>query len=300
MKRYRQTLDELISLLSPVDTTWMDDHSVAVVTSFAELPLKKKYSRNDINNVLNSDFDVGTTMIRLVLGMSKDEFKLHMTEHLEGPGGSGVTRFRKENDSFLDALDALGLRDSLAVLVNRPVDWRDILTERLRYGRGSAIKGQKRGRGLEDTTEEIVTEVFGSTGFDTRCRFVGATGKETEKTDFAIPNKNDPRILIECKAYGATGSKQTDVLGDIERIVIQKRDDTQLLLVTDGMTWTLRMNDMRKLIEWQNKGKIARIYTQLMATDLENDLRATQKGPFVGLTVRRALRFVELFRFFAL
>lgn len=101
--------------------------------------------------------------------------------------------------------------------------------------------------------------MFGENGFDTRCRFVGSSGLETEKTDFAIPNKDDPRILIECKAYGATGSKQTDVLGDIERIVLQKRPDTQLLLVTDGMTWTLRMNDLRKLIDWQNTGKITRI-----------------------------------------
>ena len=62
-----------------------------------------------------------------------------------------MTRFRSQNDAFLDALDALALRETLASLVNRPVDWKDLLTERLRYGRGSAIKGQKRGRGLEDS-----------------------------------------------------------------------------------------------------------------------------------------------------
>lgn len=272
MKRYRQTLEELISLLSPVDTTWMDNHSAAVVTMLADLPVRDDYTRDDVNALLDADFDVGITMLRLVLGMSKDEFQLHMTEHLDGPGGSGVTRFRKQNTAFLDALDRLGIREALSGLVNRPVDWKDILTERLRFGRGSAIKGQKRGRGLEDTIEKIVKDVFGEDGFDTRCRFVGSSGLETEKADFAIPNKSDPRILIECKAYGATGSKQTDVLGDIERIVLQKRPDTQLLLVTDGMTWTLRMNDLRKLIDWQNTGKITRIYTQRMATDLEEDL----------------------------
>ncbi len=273
MKRYRQTLGELVSLLSPVDTTWMDDHSAAVVTAITNLPIKETYSRDDLNAILADQFDVGITMIRLVLGMSKDEFQLHMTEYLTGPGGSGVTRFRRQNNEFLEALEALGLREALAGLVNRPVDWKDILTERLRFGRGSAIKGQKRGRGLEDAIEEIVKDVFGEQGFDTRCRFMGSSGVETEKTDFAIPNKIDPRILIECKAYGATGSKQTDILGDIEHIVVQKRPDTQLLLVTDGMTWTLRMNDLRKLIEWQNTGKITRIYTQRMATDLEEDLR---------------------------
>lgn len=116
MKRYRQTLEEVISLLSPVDTTWMDDHSAAVVTTIAELPIKDGYTRDDINNLLAAEFNVGITMIRLVLGMSKDEFQLHMTEHLDGPGGSGVTRFRNENDAFLDALDTLGLRESLSGL----------------------------------------------------------------------------------------------------------------------------------------------------------------------------------------
>ena len=75
--------------------------------------------------------------------------------------------------------------------------------------------------------------------YDARCRFTGATGISTEKTDFAIPSKDDPGILIEAKAYGATGSKQTDVLGDITRIVNEKRDDTQFLLVTDGITFVI-------------------------------------------------------------
>jgi len=272
MKRHRQTLDEVISLLSPVDTTWMDEHSVAVVAAITDLPIKDDYTRDDINTLLQTNFDIGITLIRLVLGLSKDEFQLHMKRQLDGPGGSGVTRFRRENSKFFDAIDDLGVRPALSGLVHRPVDWRDILTERLRYGRGSAIKGQKRGRGLEDTVERIVVEVFGKNGFDTRCRFVGPNGRETEKADFAIPNKDDPRILIECKAYGATGSKQTDVLGDIERIVLQKRPDTHLLFVTDGMTWTLRMNDLRKLVDWQNTGKITRIYTQQMAVNLESDL----------------------------
>ena len=33
------------------------------------------------------------------------------------------------------------------------------------------------------------------------------------------------------------------------------------------------MNDLRKLIDWQNTGKISRIYTRQMATNLEEDLR---------------------------
>ena len=94
----------------------------------------------------------------------------------------------------------------------------------------------------------------------------------TGKTDFAIPSATDPAILIEVKAYGATGSKQTDVLGDIARIVEQKRHDTHFILVTDGVTWKQRSNDLKKLIALQNEGRILKIYTKSMALDLKEDL----------------------------
>ena len=226
---------------------------------------------------MKADFEVAFTTIRLVLGLAKDEYVIRLKSCLDGTGGIGVNRFRREPDAYLDAIESLGILTSLTDLVNRPFDWRDILTERLRFGRGSAIKGQKRGRALEDATEEIIVRVFGPGNYDTRCRFVGATGEGTEKADFAIPSKEDPRILIECKGYGSTGSKQTDVLGDIERVVSKKRSDTHLLLVADGLSWKERMNDLRRLVGWQNTGKITRIYTQSMAKDLERDLEQLKR-----------------------
>ena len=57
------------------------------------------------------------------------------------------------------------------------------------------------------------------------------------KCDFAIPACRNPRILIEAKGYGATGSKMTDVIGDIKAIINTKRADTAFLLFTDGVTW---------------------------------------------------------------
>ena len=120
-------------------------------------------------------------------------------------------------------------------------------------------------------------QIFGKGQYDARCQFVGATGASTEKADFAIPSKDDPGILIEAKAYGATGSKQTDVLGDITHIVNNKRDDTHFLLVTDGITWRKRINDLRKLVALQKQGKITRIYTQSMADQLKADLKQLKK-----------------------
>ena len=144
------------------------------------------------------------------------------------------------------------------------------LIERLKTGRGSAIKGQSRGRALENTVESIVLSVFGGGCYDVRCRFLGAREKHG-KSRFAVPSKNDPRILIEAKAY-ANRRKQTDILGDIPRIIAKKRHDTNFLLVVDGVTWKMRLNDLRRMIRYQNEGQILRIYTQSMAEDLRSDL----------------------------
>jgi hypothetical protein len=62
---------------------------------------------------------------------------------------------------------------------------------------------------------------------------------------------------------------QTNVLGDISRIVNEKRHDTHFLLVTDGITWRGRTSDLGKLVALQTAG----IYTQSMAEQLEVDLR---------------------------
>ncbi|NNJ27456.1 DpnII family type II restriction endonuclease [Alienimonas chondri] len=277
MKRYRQTLKEVVAELSAIETTWIDDHSAAVLSAIGRISVRDTYSREHVSALFSADFKAAQTVVRLVLGMSRDEFTVALKDRLGSVGGVGVLRFNKDREAYLDALDDLSIRPALGGLVNRPVDWKDILEERLRFGRGSAIKGQNRGRSLEDAIESIVSNVFGAGSYETRCRFVGANGTETEKADFAIPSKDDPRILIECKGYGATGSKQTDVLGDIERIAARKRSDTHLLLVADGVSWKERLNDLRKLIAWQNEGKISRIYTQMMAVDLESDLRDLKK-----------------------
>jgi DpnII restriction endonuclease len=275
LKRYRQTVDELLDALSAIQASWRDKHSEAVIRLIDSIPDRRRYSAGDIGTILDRDFAAGLTAIRLILDRSKHEFAAELQAKL-GSGGAGVTRYRQDAERFVSALVALGTLDCLGQVANAPVTWRGVLIERLKAGRGSAIKGQARGRFLEDFTEQIVRDVFGE-AYDARCRFVGAGGTSTEKTDFAIPSKQDARILIEVKAYGATGSKQTDILGDIRRIVEEKRHDTHLLLVTDGTTWKARVNDLRKLVEMQNKGLIARIYTHNMKEALRHDLRQLRR-----------------------
>ena len=275
MIRYRQTFEEIINSLIPIEATWLDSHAEKTIQLMQQIPQKSAYEPNDVKRLLDQDFDTASTLIRLFMDQSKDEFTIALKEAFEdSPAriGVGINRYRCDKDAYVKQLVHMGLLDRMTTAVNRPLIWSDVLVERLKGGRGSAIKGQSRGRGLEDFVETILRSVFEVDKIGVRGSFVGAKGTGNAKADFAIPSMDDPVILIETKAYGATGSKQSDVLGDVAKILEEKRHDTIFMLVTDGVTWKERANDLRKLIRLQNEGKIQRIYTKSMAAELRDDL----------------------------
>lgn len=271
MRRVTQTFEDIFNSLAVVEADWMDSHAEDVIRLLKSIPADRKASAATVSDLLAADFATAISAIRLFLDCSKDEFQMSM-KSLLGAGGIGVKRFQADPDAFVAALEKLSLSKKINEVLGRELHWSDVLVERLKGGRGSAIKGQQRGRRLEDFVEKLVQSVFGIKGYDSRCRFLGASKLSTEKADFAIPGSQDPHILIEVKAYGATGSKQTDVLGDISRIVEQKRNDTVFFLFTDGISWRERPNDLRKLIELQNRGSIQKIYTMSMSGEFETDL----------------------------
>ena len=276
-----QTLDEIERNLSPLNVEWMDEAAAEAMALLAELPAKESYDRQDVASMLDQGFERGILCARLFLMLSKDNMTIELNRALgkskiKGVTGIGVKRYKAEREKFLDAFDRLGLPGLMTTTINYQPIWSDILLERLRSGRGSAIQGQKRGRGLEDFAEALVKETFGS-AYEKRCTFTGADAK-TAKCDIAVPDKGRPRIVIEVKGYNATGSKMTDIIGDLDAIIDAKRHDTTLLFVTDGSTWTARRSDLRKIIERQNQGKIARVYTMKMADAFLADLRSLKES----------------------
>ncbi len=272
MQRHRQTKDELILKLGEVSTDWKDEFAQTFVDCLTDFNVGDSVTINDLKSLLEINFDAGITLFRLVLEQSKDEF----TETLkalfyDNESGHGKTTFKKDPDKYVGTLDNYGLLESLNRLMSRNYTWKEVVQERLKMGRGSAIKGQKRGKNLEDFVETLVRLVFDK--FEIRKSFIGANGLSTAKADFCIPSTEHPSIVIEVKAYGATGSKQSDVIGDVQKIIKEKRSDTYFFLVTDGVTWMARMRDFERLIEYQNLGDIYRIYTQQMRDDLLSDLK---------------------------
>lgn len=278
MQRHKQTKDELILKLGEVLTDWKDEFAQTFITYLADFNSAGTVTVDDLKKLLEKNFDAGITLFRLVLEQSKDEF----TETLKAlfydfEDGHGKKSFKKNPNQYVLNLEGYGLLESLNKLMSRDYTWKEVVQERLKLGRGSAIKGQKRGKNLEDFVEKLVQLVFDD--FDIRKSFIGANGLSTAKADFCIPSTQHPSIVIEVKAYGATGSKQSDVIGDVRKIVDEKRSDTYFFLVTDGVTWTARMRDFERLIEFQNLGDIYRIYTQQMREELLSDLKQIKAEP---------------------
>ena len=274
MRVYDQTVDEVVDSLSPLAVEWMDETAASAIARLTAIPKKAEYTRDDVAQLLDTEFEEGILCARLFLALSKDTMETELRSALGS--GIGTKRFQTHREAYLDALDALGLPAAMAQTINYEPVWSDILVERLRSGRGSAIQGQKRGRGLEDFVEALVKDVFGENAYETRCTFTGVGGK-TAKCDVAIPDRTRPRIIIEVKGYGATGSKMTDIIGDLDAIIDAKRHDSTLLFVTDGMTWKARLSDLKKIVQRQNDGKIARIYTTGMREQFADELKSLRQ-----------------------
>ncbi|MFP4152468.1 MAG: DpnII family type II restriction endonuclease [Alkalispirochaeta sp.] len=274
MKKVIQEPEELLGSLSILETDWKDEFTRRVLLVLENIGDDPTIDHQRLIDLLEQDFEAATTIIRLFLEMSKDEYigVLRGLFKDSGDGSSGRKRFLEDPEQYVKTLDHLLIRQRISETVSRHYTWRDIIAERFKGGRGSAIKGQKRGRDLEDFVEKIVRDIFPA--YSIRGRFSGLNGLSTEKADFAIPSNEDPQIIIEVKGYGATGSKQTDVIGDINRIIHEKRHDTVFLLFTDGISWRARKSDFRKLVEFQNRGYIYRIYTKSMIEAFREDLIA--------------------------
>ncbi len=143
MRRYRQTLDEILGRLSPVDTSWRDAHADAVIQRLQQIPKKDIYTRDDLLKLLDTEhagqgvtpkehFEAGLTAIRLFLDLSQDEFKGQLRERLGGT--LGINRAKRDLEGVCAVLEEMQILRQMASTINKPVGWSDLLTERLKIG----------------------------------------------------------------------------------------------------------------------------------------------------------------------
>jgi hypothetical protein len=256
---------------------WMDDQAVALMDevhrSIRRLrKLKKTLVAEDIEVMLR-DNGMFLDVCRLFLGKGQESVAHLLSEKLNirGAAWSALRRLAtKDPGRMAAALVEIGIPNVAAEQLNQKWAIEDVLIDRYKMSRGRAIAGQKRGRGLEDDLEKALKGI--DVPYEGRVTFVGLRGS-TAKCDFAIPTRNDPKIVIEAKGFEATGSKLTDFLGDVLKIGQAKKYHMYFFVVTDGRGWHNRHSDLQRLIDFQNEGLVDMIYTRSELPRLASDVR---------------------------
>jgi len=279
MKFEKVSLEQLLAEITEIPAGWLDERGQAVLLSLkerlAELQaMPGPIGQQELAQELAKDRNF-LDVCRLFLGMSQDLLTNAISDSLARVGQPRATwtqiqRLQRTNPSLLaDALAELGIGAVISDHLAKQWTVEDILIERYRLGRGRAVAGQKRGRSVEDEIENGLKVLLDGrpAPYAKRVNYVGFKGK-TAKCDFSLPSAEHPKIVIEAKGFEATGSKQSDVLGDVLKIIEAKAPHTYFFVVTDGRGWHNRTSDLEKLVRFHLDGEIDMIFTRARLTDL--------------------------------
>ncbi|HYK01959.1 MAG TPA: DpnII family type II restriction endonuclease [Thermoanaerobaculia bacterium] len=277
MKFTKIGLDLLLSELADLPSEWLDDearHLVSVIPAVVERirTIGPAIDTTALKTLLTEQ-PLALDVLRLLAGEGQEPMAHRICDALGGKrrGWTALRSLtRKAPEEMASALVAMGMSELIREQVWREWTINDVLVDRYKLGRGRAIAGQSRGRGLENEVEAILRGI--PVPYATRVTFTGAAGT-TAKCDFAVPSRDEPLIVIEAKGYEATGSKLTDFLGDILKIKQAKGYHTYLFVVTDGRGWFNRQSDLKRLLDLHQEGIVEMIYTRARLGQLGEDVR---------------------------
>ncbi len=277
MKFKKVDLETLLSEVRELPADWLDDLGRELVKSVSSSVKHLRIVRDNLEinyvaNLLRKD-PLFIDVCRLFFGEGQETVAHKMADQL-GLKSIDWNKIRKivktEPERIATALVALGLPEAIKVQIEKHWTVEEVLLDRYRTMRGRAIAGQQRGRDLEDRVEAVLRR--SSAPFERGVTFIGK-GRETAKCDFALPTKDHPKIIVEAKGFEATGSKLTDFLGDVLKIINAKSYHMYFFLVTDGRGWLNRQSDLKKLVEFHQNGDVDMIYSIARLGDLEHDVQ---------------------------
>jgi hypothetical protein len=270
------TVESLLGELVELQADWMDETATQVVAQIATvLPTLRAMTAPPAAADLVAAFqqsDAFLDICRLFMGVSQETAAHQISAHFPPPSRSWTTLRRVAHDdpaALAGALVALGLPAIIFADVKKQWTVEDILVDRYKMSRGRATAGQARGRSLEVKVEEVLRPIV---PFESRVTFTGRRG-QTAKCDIAIPTRDHPKIVIEAKGFEATGSKLTDFLGDIGKIILAKESQMYFFVVTDGRGWAHRTSDLQHVVDHQHVKDVDMVYTSSRLAQLAQDVK---------------------------
>ena len=278
----RLTLEELLEQIERIPAEWLNAVGQRVVEAIRRVVERighRTVDRALVEELLREE-PYALDVFRLFLDLSQDVLANEINARgIKGDFDSIRRKCSKHAAEIAEVLVELGVLDAIEAHRARAWTLKDILVERYKQTRGRAVRAQRRGAALEEAVEELLRELQREIKltYDKGRNFVSRSGREA-KADFMIPSYREPQIIIEAKGYEATGSKLTDVLGDVLKILQAKDPETRFFVVTDGIGWYRRISDLKKLVEHHHRGEIAMIYTRKTLPRLKEEIRRIMAG----------------------
>jgi hypothetical protein len=267
------TLKGLLKQIERIPSEWLNAVGQEVIDIIPKVIKKlegEAVTKELIGDLLREE-KYALDVFRLFLDLSQDTMANELNAlGIKGEFPSIRNKCLRKEEEIAEGLIKIGLIDAIRFHQSQEWGLEDILLERYKQLRGRAIRGQKRGQELESDIEKILKELQSEIGltYDIDQNFISQQGKKA-KADFAIPSRMHPQIVIEAKGYEATGSKLTDLLGDILKILQAKDKSTYFFFVTDGIGWFRRLSDLRKVVKHYQDGDIDMIYTRKTLPNLK-------------------------------
>jgi len=275
MKFTLVTLVEILAEIEELPSSWMDETARQLVDSI-DATLKALGKGMPTKEDLRKEFlrePYFLDICRLFLGQSQETAAHTICERL-GCSSTGFVALRRlaqrEPERMAVVMEQMEIPELIYAHTSKEWTTKDVLVERYKMSRGKAIAGQRRGRGLEDEVQAVL-EAKGIP-FQRGVTFTGKKG-QTAKCDFCVPSKEHPKIVLEAKGFEATGSKLTDFLGDVLKIIRARESHMYFFVVTDGRGWHNRQSDLKKLVEFHTEGSLDMIYTRARLHDLADHVK---------------------------
>jgi hypothetical protein len=231
------------------------------------------------------------SVLRLILDRSEDRFATEIHPFIdENPPYDKIVdllasdRGKEYAEAISQGLHSdENIQEEIEIFLDDQVEYFDIVANRYMQKAGKAIKSRYTGNYLEDIVEDILSEhgLKRNKHYfqDQRAKFKTNRGvSETDKgPDFVLPSLENPDVIIEAKGYSSTGSKQSDVAGDMRDKIVshipeEHRGDVEVILFTDGGSWRLRERDLKTLVELHNTGVIDGLYQISTLDELEKHI----------------------------
>lgn len=232
--------------------------------------LNARPTTSDIQAVLR-DFPNFVDVCPILLGKEEERLAQTVCDEL---GEKLITWSRlqglaTENPARVaQALATIGLPEAMAEHFHPRMELEDVLTERYKTTCEDRIGSEEDVELLLGEVQQILRDH--EIPFQRMVTFIGRDAR-TADCDFAVPSKQHPKIVIDVKPFEVLRWKLPEYFEEALGTAAAKVG--YFFLLTDGMGWHNRKNDLQKFVKLQNYGVIDMIYTRARLAQLAHDVK---------------------------